>query len=166
MTHIGKRYISVACDTYTKYVQARPMRPQTAQETGMTLYRNWFTVHGVPKRVHSNQGGNFESTLFRELATLVRCKKTKTTAYHSADNGDVERNNRSIISIPQNYVQQNPQSGDRSLSAICSAYNASCHEETRVSPHFLLTGRGLRLPEDLMTDKPSFLPSTNTIADL
>ena len=40
------------------------MRSQTAQETGMTLYRNWFTVHGVPERVHSDQGGHFESMLF------------------------------------------------------------------------------------------------------
>ena len=64
MTHTGKRYILVACDTYTKYMQAWPMRSQMAQETGMTLYRNWFTVHGVPERVHSDQGSNFESMLF------------------------------------------------------------------------------------------------------
>ena len=74
MTHIGKCYVLVACDTYTKYMQAWPMRSQMAQETGMTLYRNWFTVHGVPERVHSDQGGNFESMLFRELATLMGCK--------------------------------------------------------------------------------------------
>ena len=30
MIHIGKRYILVACDTYTKYIQAWPMRSQTA----------------------------------------------------------------------------------------------------------------------------------------
>ena len=37
---------------------------------------------------------------------------------------------------------------DKSLPAICSAYNASRHEETEISPHFLLTGRDLRLPAD------------------
>ena len=154
MTHTGKRYILVACDIYTKYMQAWPMRSQTAQETGMT------------ERVHSNQGGNFESMLFRELATLMGCKKTRTTAYHPAGNGGVERNNRSIIAMLKNYVQQDPQSWDRSLSAICSVYNASCHEETGVSPYFLLAGRDLRLPADLITGKPNFLPSTNAIADL
>ena len=66
----------------------------------------------------------------------------------------------------KNYVQQDPQSWDRSLPGIRSAYNASCHEETGVLPHFLLTGRDLRLPADLMTGKPSFLPSTNATADL
>ena len=66
----------------------------------------------------------------------------------------------------KNYVQQNPQAWDRSLPEICSAYNASCHEETGISPHFLLTGRDLRLPADLTTGKPSFLPSINAIAHL
>ena len=80
MTHAGKRYILIACDTYTQYMQAWPMRSQTAQETGMTLYRNCFTAHGVPERIHSDQGGNFESMLFRELATPLGCKKTRTTA--------------------------------------------------------------------------------------
>ena len=104
MTHTGKRYILVACDTYTKYMQALPMRSQMAQETGMALYRDWFTVHGVPERVHSAQSGNFESMLCRELATLMGCKKTRTTAYHPAGSGDVERNNRFIIAMLKNYV--------------------------------------------------------------
>ena len=165
MTHTEKRYILVACDTYTKYMQAWPMRSRTAQETEMALYRNWFTVHGVPECVRSDQGGNFESMLFRELATLMGCKKTRTTAYHPAGNGEVERNSRPIVAVLKNYVQQDPQSWDRSLPAICSAYMQAATKK-RLSPHFLLTGRDLRLPANLMTGKPSFLPSTNAIADL
>ena len=104
--------------------------------------------------------------LFRELASLIGHKKTKKTAYHPAGNGGVERNNRSTIAILKNYVQQDLQSWAKSLPAICSAYKPSCHEETGVLPHFQLTGRDLRLPADLMTGKPSFVPSTNAVADL
>ena len=32
MTHTGKRYILVACNTYTKYMQAWPMRSQTLRK--------------------------------------------------------------------------------------------------------------------------------------
>ena len=59
----------------------------------------------------------------------------------------------------KNYVQQDPQPWDKFLPAICSAYNASSHEETGVSPHLLLTVRDFRLQADLMTGKPSFVPS-------
>ena len=63
-TNSGNRNILVACDMYTKYMQAWPMRTQTAQETALNLYNNWLTVHGVPQRIHSDQGGNFESLQF------------------------------------------------------------------------------------------------------
>ena len=86
--------------------------------------------------------------LFQELATVMGCKNTRKTAYHPAGNGGVERNKRSIFAMLKNYVQQDPQSWDRPLSSNCSAYNASCHEETEVSLHFLLTERDLRLPAD------------------
>ena len=91
-------------------MQAWPMRSQTAQETGMTLYHKWFTIHGVPERIYCDEGGNFESMLLRELAILMGCKKMRTTAYHPAGNGGVERNNRSIIAMLKNNVQQDPQS--------------------------------------------------------
>ena len=60
-------------------MQAWPMRFQTAQETGMTLNRNWFTVHVVLGRVRPYQGGNFKSMQLRELTALMGCEKTRTT---------------------------------------------------------------------------------------
>ena len=81
---------------------------------------------------------------------LVGSTKSRTTAFHHARNGGVERNNRTIIGMLKNYVQKNPQSWDRSLSSLCATYNASKHEITGVTPHFLLTGRELRIPADLL----------------
>ena len=46
-TYDSNRYVLVACDTYTKYMQAWPMMSQTAQETAHILYDNWLTVHGA-----------------------------------------------------------------------------------------------------------------------
>ncbi|CAK8671518.1 unnamed protein product [Clavelina lepadiformis] len=166
VTHSGNRYILVATDMYTKYMQAWSMPSQTAQETAFVLYHNWMTIHGVPERIHSDRGGNFESQLFKELIDLLGCKKSRTTAYHPSGNGAVERANRTILSIMKNYVQRDPLSWDKSLSSICATYNASRHEETGVAPHFLLTGRELRLPADLMTGQPSSRPSSSAMFDL
>ncbi|CAK8672603.1 unnamed protein product [Clavelina lepadiformis] len=166
VTHSRNRYILVAADMYTKYMQAWSMPSQTAQETAIVLYHNWMTIHGVPERIHSDRGGNFESQLFKELIDLLGCKKSRTTAYHPSGNGAVERANRTILSIMKNYVQRDPLSWDKSLSSICATYNASRHEETGVSPHFLLTGQELRLPADLMTGQPSSHPSSSEMFDL
>ena len=66
----------------------------------------------------------------------------------------------------KNYVQRDPQSWDKSVAAMCSAHNPSCHENTGVLPHFLLTGRNLQWPSDLITVKPGFMPTTNATTDL
>lgn len=34
---------------------------------------------GVPLELHSDQGTNFESAIFREMSTLLGIKKTRTT---------------------------------------------------------------------------------------
>lgn len=149
-TRLGYQYVLVACDLFTKYVRAWPMRHQTAQETASILFHRWLTVHGVPDVIHSDRGGNFESKLFAELVRLMGCKKSRTTAYHPAGNGGVERNNRTIISMLRNYVQRDPKRWDEALSGVVAAYNASRHESTGISPHYLLTGHKLRLPADLM----------------
>ena len=51
------------------------MRSQTAQETERTLYRNYFSVHGVLERVQCDQSGNFgisrDISLFRVPASLI-----------------------------------------------------------------------------------------------
>ena len=93
------------------------MRSPIAQETTMTLYNNWLRVDNVPLRIHSNQGRNFESQLFKELTQLKGSANSRSTVHHPAGNGKVKRNKRTIISMLQNYVQRDPQSWDKSLFA-------------------------------------------------
>ncbi|XP_076805289.1 uncharacterized protein LOC143449102 [Clavelina lepadiformis] len=123
-------------------------------------------VHWLTGMTSSYMTTLSESQLFKELIGLLGCKKSKTTACHPSGNGGVERTNRPILSIMQNYVQRDPLSWDKSLSSICATYNASPHEMTGVSSHFFLTGRELRLPADLMTGQPSSHPSLSAMFDL
>ncbi|CAK8673655.1 unnamed protein product [Clavelina lepadiformis] len=166
MTSSGFQYILVACDLFTKYVRAWPMRSQTAKTTADVLFHRWFTVHGVPDVIHSDRGGNFESEVFKELLRLMGCSKTRTTSYHPQGNGGVERNNKTIITMLRNYVQEDQRSWDQALSAVVAAYNASVHDSTGVSPHFLLTGRTLRLPADLLGTPTGGVLKTSVIQDL
>ena len=86
VTHSGNRYILVATDMYTKYMQAWSMASQTAKETAFVLYHNWMTIHGVPERIHGDRGGNFESQLFKEIIDIFGCKISRTTEYHLSGN--------------------------------------------------------------------------------
>ena len=50
-------------DHYTKYAIACPTRNQTAKTTADTFFNEFVTKNGVPTRIHSDQGANFESEI-------------------------------------------------------------------------------------------------------
>ena len=63
----GRENVMVITDVFSKFTVAIPTRDQTAATTARTLVMSWFMHYGVPQRIHSDQGRNFESELVGEL---------------------------------------------------------------------------------------------------
>ena len=55
------------------------------------FFESWVCHFGVPLRVTTDQGRQFESFLFRHLNILTGTTNICTTVYHPAANGMVER---------------------------------------------------------------------------
>ena len=95
----GQQNILVVTDHFTRYAQAYPTRNQTARTTAEILFNQFITHYGIPKRIHSDQGANFESNLIKELCRLIGTQKSRTTPYHSTGNGMTERLYRTLINM-------------------------------------------------------------------
>uniref|UniRef100_A0A0K8WI33 Gag-Pol polyprotein n=1 Tax=Bactrocera latifrons TaxID=174628 RepID=A0A0K8WI33_BACLA len=57
---------------------------------------NWIVRYGVPARITSDQGMQFQSDLFNKLNNLLGARHIVTTAYHPKANGIVERLHRQL----------------------------------------------------------------------
>ncbi|KAL1252257.1 hypothetical protein QQF64_020053 [Cirrhinus molitorella] len=142
--------VLVVTDHFTKLAHAFPCANQTAKQVARKLWDHVFCVYGFPKRIHTYHGANFESGLIAELLKLSGVVKSHTTANHPMGNGGTERFNRTLgamlCSLPLKAKHQWPQQ----IQFLTFAYNATVHETIGFPPFYLMFGRVLRLPVDVM----------------
>ena len=98
-TNNGNRYILVAVDYFTRWPEAYAIPNQEARTIAQTLVDEWVCRYGVMQRLHTDQGRNFESDVFKEITNILGIKKTRTTPYHPQSDGMVERMNRTLKNI-------------------------------------------------------------------
>ena len=97
VTKRGNKYIMVVNDYFTRWVYSLPN--QEAATVARVLVNEWICHYGAPDTIHSDQGKNFDSQLFKETCQLVGIHKTRTTLYHSQSDGLVERFNQTLKTL-------------------------------------------------------------------
>ena len=146
----GNEYILVIGDYYTKFTEAYAIKDHTALTVADKLVTEFICRFGVPSIIHSDQGPEFESRLFKEMCRLLGIEKTRTVPYNSKSDGMIERHNRTIQQMLAMFVNENRNDWDDHLPFVMMAYRASCHESTKCSPNLLMYGREIQFPVDVM----------------
>ena len=95
-TDEGNRYILVVGDHFTKYMSAYALPNQEAKTVARILVEEHFCQNGFPEQLHSDQGPQFESEVIAEMCKTMGIRKTRTTPYHPACNGEIERCNKTL----------------------------------------------------------------------
>ena len=103
----------------------------------------------------SDQGRQFESDLFSALCKLLEIRKQRTTPGHPAANGQVERYNRLILSLVRCHLDNGNNHWDEKLPLLSAAVRSMVNCSTGFTANMLMLGREVRLPTDLIFQKPT-----------
>ena len=149
----GFQYFLLIGDIFSKYIQAVPLKDQTAPVIADALLSHWIYHHGTPYFLLSDQGSNVDGDVIRDICNLLGIEKRRSSAYHSQGNGFAERNIRSVKEMLRSILLQRkaPQSKWRTfLPELVFALNTSLSKATKCIPYNVVFGRSARLPIDIL----------------
>lgn len=152
-TDRGNQKVMVVIDHFTNWTVAVALPDERALTTAMALGNYVFPLYGLPKYILTDRGGNFESTLFKQVGEILGWQHLRTAPYHPQANGKCERINRTLLNMLNKTTNNRPHDWDVVLPWVVYAYNTADHSVTGFSPYFLLFGRSPRLPIDLTLDQ-------------
>ena len=149
VTQQNNRFILVVMDQFTRFVECYAIPNQTAETVARKIVYEYFSRYGVSLDIHSDQGSNYQSKLFREMCRLLEINQTRTSSYHPSGNGMSERFNQCLYDMITTYIDDNQTNWDEDLALVTSAYRSSVHSSTGYSPNYLMFGREVTLPIQL-----------------
>lgn len=150
----GNKYILVVTDQATKWTEAFPMQNQDAESVCKILMDEIICRFGAMRQIHSDQGRQFESELFRTLCARFGIKKSRTSPHHPQGNPQAERFMRTLGNMLRSYSSNNLAEWDERLPEIMSAYRTSVHDTTGQTPHMMLLGYEATTPVELAAGLP------------
>ena len=124
----GFNYICTCICSFTKYVVAWPIRDKKATTVAKGLVEHVILPLGAPHLALSDNGKEFDNEVWREVCRLLGITKQRTTPYHPACNGVIERWHRSMNALLGKTVEVHQRDWPQRLRYVVSAYNGSTHE--------------------------------------
>ena len=144
------QYILVIVDHFTKYALAYPTRNKSSITASKRLYDNFVIRFGFPGSLLSDQGGEFQSKVLKQLHELAGVKGSRTTPYHPQCNGQCELMNKTLLQMLRTLPTTQKSSWPSMVNKMVQGYNCTQKSSTGFSPYFLLFGREPRLAIDCL----------------
>lgn len=145
----GFTYILTIIDRFSRWFEAIPVEDQTAETCARAIYSNWISRYGVPVKITTDQGPQFESNLFNAFNSFFGITHIHTTAYNPKANGLIERQHRQLkqalrACLTYDWVE--------CLPSILLGLRSYFREDIQATTAEMVFGQTLRLPNEILSD--------------
>lgn len=104
----GKRWILVATENFTKWVEAVALREANAKAVVRFLKENIICRFGLPQRIVSDNGTHFINQRVADVLDQYQIQHHRSSVYYPQANGQAESTNISLIRILTRMVDDPP----------------------------------------------------------
>ena len=143
----GSQYLLTCIDRFTRWPEAVPLSDTSTETVARVFVERWVAVFGCPSTITTDRGAQFESSLFGLLTRILGATRIRTTAYHPASNGLVERFHRQLKAALK--ASETP-SWTEALPLVLLGIRTALKSDLKCSAAELVFGTTLRLPGELV----------------
>lgn len=97
------------------------MTDQEATTIAKAFVNRIGSIFGALLQLHTDQGSNFESTVFREICKILGIQKSRTTPLHPQSDGMVERGNRTLSHMIPAFISESQKVWDENIYLLMLA---------------------------------------------
>ena len=151
-TKSGFSYLLTIMCTSTRFPEAIPLR-NIKTKTIVKALTKFFTFVGLPKTIQSDQGTNFVSKIFQQVAYQLNINHVVSSAYHPESQGALERFHQTLKNMFRTYCLKNEKEWDEGVPFVLFAIRESVQESLGFSPFELIFGHTVRGPLRLLKEK-------------
>ena len=141
----GHRFILVAIDYFTKWVEAASYASVTKNVVVKFVKRELICRYGLPEKIITDNGTNLNNKLMRELCDDFKIQHHNSSPYRPKMNGAVEAANKNIKKIVQKMVVTY-RDWHEMLPFALHGYRTSVRTSTGATPFSLVYGMEAVLP--------------------
>ncbi|BHF61905.1 hypothetical protein SprV_0100488500 [Sparganum proliferum] len=148
----GCSYLLTCVDRFTRWPEAIPLPDVAAPTVVKAFLSRWVAIFGAPSTITTDRGAQFESNLFQSLLSFLGCTRIRTTAYHPAANGMVERFHRQLKASLR--AADDPENWTDHLPLVLLGIRSSLKSNPDCSAAELVFGATVRLPGQMISPTP------------
>jgi hypothetical protein len=134
----GHRYIIVAIDYFTKWVEAMPMFKDDGETATLFLFNQIIARFGIRREIVTDHGSHFQNQMMTKLTSNLGLRQEHSSPYYPQANGQVEAVNKTLKMILQRAINSANLNWHLMLYLALWAYRTSVKTAIDFSPFQLV----------------------------